>query len=207
MPIDAYSTLARSESLTLKIATADAARERVLDFVRERFLACFEAEVDDDSPTLVGVFDSSGSLIAAFGLRDASSGFFCERYLHEPLEDALTRASRRPIDRHEAIEVTHLCATRVGFLGQLLPVLPNVLMANGFRMLACTATDRLASFFQRRGLQPITLAAARADALPAAQQMRWGRYYTANPRVLAGDLATARDLHARMQLSAADKDD
>ncbi len=114
-------------------------------------------DVDDDSPTLVGVFDSAGSLIAAFGLRDASSGFFCERYLDEPLEDALTRARRRPIDRHKIIEVTHLCASRiglirVGLLGQLLPFLPEALMASGFRMLACTATDRLAQFLRTQGV-------------------------------------------------------
>jgi len=193
MSIDASFALAGSESLTLKVATGNA-RGRVFDFIRERFRACFEAEVDDDTPTLVGAFDSAGVLIAAFGLRDASSGFFCERYLGESIEDALTRACGRPIRRHETIEVTHLCATRVGLLAQLLPVLPDALLANGFRMLTCTATDRLASFFERRGLRPITLAAARADALPVEVQRRWGRYYAASPRVLAGDLATARAL-------------
>jgi hypothetical protein len=194
MSIDASFALARSESLTLKIASDGPARARVLDFIRERFFACFHAEIDDDTPTLVGAFDSAGALIAAFGLRDASSGFFCERYLGEAVEDALTRACGRPIHRHETVEVTHLCATRVGLLAQLLPVLPDALMANGFRTLTCTATDRLACFFERRGLRPITLAAARADVLPADMQARWGRYYAANPRVLAGDLATARSL-------------
>jgi len=196
MSIDASFALAVSETLTLKVATGDV-RSRTFDFIRERFRACFEAEVDDDTPTLVGAFDSAGLLIAAFGLRDVSSGFFCERYLGESIEAALTRACRRPIQRHETIEVTHLCATRVGLLAQLLPVLPQALMANGFRMLTCTATDRLASFFQRRGLRPITLAAARADALPLDMQTRWGRYYAASPRVLAGDLAAARRLLAR----------
>lgn len=197
MSIDASLALARSASLTLQIASDAAARARVLDFIRERFLACFDAEIDDDSPTLVGAFDPAGVLIAAFGLRDASSGFFCERYLGESLEDALTRACRLPIHRHETIEVTHLCATRVGVLAQLLPVLPDALMANGFRTLTCTATDRLACFFERKGLRPVTLATARCDALPAEMQARWGRYYAANPRVLAGDLATARSLLAR----------
>ncbi len=206
MPIDAYSILGRSKTLELKIATGDAARGQVLEFIRGRFLACFEAEVDDDSPTLVGVFDSARSLIAAFGLRDASSGFFCERYLDEPLEDALTRACRRPIDRHQAIEVTHLCGTCVGLLGHLLPLLPDALMASGFRMLACTATDRLARFFERRGLHPITLATARADVLSAEQQTRWGRYYDTSPRVLAGDLATARDLVRPTRISPACKE-
>jgi len=192
MSIDASFARARSEALTLKIAAAGPERARVLDFIRERFITCFDAKIDDDTPTLVGAFDSAGVLIAGFGLRDASSGFFCERYLGEAIEDALTRACRRPIQRHETIEVTHLCATRFGLLAQLLPVLPDALIANGFRTLTCTATDRLACFFERRGLRPITLAAARADALPADMQARWGRYYAANPRVLAGDLATAR---------------
>jgi hypothetical protein len=197
MSIDASFARARNAALTLKIAAAGAERARVLDFIRERFITCFDAKVDDDTPTLVGAFDSAGVLIAAFGLRDASSGFFCERYLGEAIEEALTRACRRPIQRHETIEVTHLCATRFGLLAQLLPVLPDALIANGFRTLTCTATDRLACFFERRGLRPITLAAARADALPADMRARWGRYYAANPRVLAGDLATARSRLSR----------
>jgi len=192
MSIDEFRTLANTDSMALRVALSEFARSRVLHFIRNRFRTCFGAAVDDDSPTLIGVFDAGGALAAAFGLRDSTSGYFCERYLGEPIEAALTRALCRDVERHRTVEVTHLCARTSGVLPELVTLLPNALIRCGARYLTCTATDRLAKFFERRGLQPITLADARADALPPDERMRWGRYYAERPRVLAGDLYEVR---------------
>ena len=192
MSVDEFRTFANTDSLALRIAQTESARTRILQFIRDRFRTCFGAAVDDDSPTLIGVFDGSGTLTAAFGLRDSTSGFFCERYLGEPLETALTRALCRDVERRETVEVTHLCARTTGVLPQLVTLLPNALIRGGARYMTCTATDRLANFFERRGLQPITLADAHADALSPDERSRWGRYYAERPRVLAGDLYQVR---------------
>jgi hypothetical protein len=194
MTIDEFRTFANTDSLALRIALTEFARSRVLHFIRNRFGACFGAVVDDDSPTLIGAFDGAGTLTAAFGLRDSTSGFFCERYLGEPIEAALTRALCREVDRRQTVEVTHLCARTAGLLPQLVTRLPSALIRNGARYMICTATDRLANFFERRGLQPITLAEASSDALPADERSRWGRYYAQRPRVMAGDLYQIRQL-------------
>ena len=188
-----FEDFAVGNALTLKAAFDADARRRVLAFVRERFQACFGAEVEDDSPTLVGGFDCDGGLVAAFGLRDWKSGFFCEHYLDEPLETALSRAFGDPVVRREAVEVTHLCATRPGLLAQLAPLLPPTLMDAGFRYLACTATQRLARFFERKGVNPVTLADARIEAIPSSARPAWGRYYASCPRVLAGNLQCANE--------------
>ena len=192
MSVDEFRTFANTDSLALRIAHSEFARSRVLHFIRNRFRSCFDAAVDDDSPTLIGAFDGSGTLTAAFGLRDSASGFFCERYLGEPVEAALTRALCRDVERSQTVEVTHLCARTTGVLPQLVTLLPNALIHGGARYMTCTATDRLANFFERRGLQPITLADAHADALPPDERSRWGRYYAESPRVLAGDLYEVR---------------
>jgi hypothetical protein len=192
MSIDEFRTFATTDSLALRIAHSEFARSRVLHFIRNRFHACFDAVVDDDSPTLIGGFDGSGALTAAFGLRDSTSGFFCEQYLGEPIETALTRALCRDVERDQTVEITHLCARTPGVLPQLVALLPNALIRDGARYMTCTATDRLANFFERRGLQPITLADARPDALPPDARARWGRYYAECPRVLAGDLYQVR---------------
>jgi len=192
MSIDEFRTFATTDSLALRIAESEFARTRVLHFIRNRFRSCFGAVVDDDSPTLVGVFDGTGTLTAAFGLRDSASGFFCERYLGEPIEVALTRALCRDVDRRQTVEVTHLCARTTGVLPQLVTTLPNALIRKGARYMTCTATDRLANFFERRGLQPITLADAHAAVLSPEERSRWGRYYAERPRVLAGDLYQVR---------------
>ncbi len=178
-------------SLTLRVPARGRDRERLLRFVQARFAERFGAQVPDDSPELVGAFDAAGSLVAAFGMRDASCGFFCERYVGEPLEQSLGRHFARPVERREVIEITHLCAARAGVLRQLLTAVPETLIHDGYRYLACTATACLAAYFQRCGFAAATLADAHPAALPAAERQRWGAYYQARPRVIAGDLREA----------------
>ena len=72
---ETFEILAVTGTLMLKTALDAAARSRVLAFIDERFQACFGAEVEDDSPTLIGGFDCDGALVAAFGLRDSEQRF------------------------------------------------------------------------------------------------------------------------------------
>jgi hypothetical protein len=190
---ESFENFAVRDGLSLEVALDAVARQRVLAFIAERFQACFGAQVEDDSPTLIGGFDGDGALVAAFGLRDWKSGFFCEHYLEEPLECALSRAFGDAVARREAVEVTHLCATRPGFLPMLAPLLPRTLMDGGFRYLVCTATQRLSRFFERKGVKPVTLADARIEAIPPDTRSAWGRYYASCPRVLAGNLQRANE--------------
>ena len=183
--------LAGNARLTLARAGDAASREQVLGFIRQCFLDHFGAEVDDDSPTLVGAFDPDAGLVAAFGLRDAVSGFFCEQYLDRPLEQALRSQLARPVSRDQVVELTHLCAVRPGCLGQLAALLPAALIGRGYRYLACTATACVGAYLIRKGLPAVHLGAASASALPPGEADRWGRYYEADPRVLAGDLRQA----------------
>jgi Thermostable hemolysin len=191
---EAFEILASKGALVLKIARGDAARSRVLAFIRQRFQTCFGATVEDDTPTLIGGFDGSGALVAGFGLRDSASGFFCEHYLDAPLETALSNVFDHPVSRREAVEVTHLCATGYGLLAQLSPLLPMALMDRDFRYLTCTATEQLARFFERKGVPSVTLADARIESIPSEMRTAWGRYYASRPRVLAGNLQRANEL-------------
>ena len=183
--------LAGNARLTLTCAGDAGSRGQVLAFIRQCFLDHFGAEVDDDSPTLVGAFDADLGLVAAFGLRDAASGFFCEQYLDRPLEQALRSQLAHPVRRDQVVELTHLCAVRPGCLGTLAALLPAALIERGYRYLACTATACVGAYLIRKGLPAVHLGAASASALPADQADRWGRYYDADPRVLAGDLRLA----------------
>ncbi len=192
--------------MILRRAVSAEGRTELLELVTRRFLERFGAQVADDSPELVGGFDPQGRLVAAFGLRSADSGFFCEHYLAAPIETLLSHHYDRPVARREVVEVTHLCAVRPGCLTALTPLLPPALLTDGYRYLAATATDCLAGYFARRGLPTCTLGDASADALPATERNRWGTYYAARPRVIAGDLRdalgnlrSARSARRRMQ--------
>ncbi len=186
-----FQTIAGSDGIKLRLALTSQARSQILAFIRGQFMAHYDAEVDDDAPSLIGGFDERDNLIAAFGLRIAQDGFFCERYLDESLEVTLAGHYQVAVANQHVIEVAHLCAIRPGFLGQLMPLLAVNLQQRGFRYLACTATGCLASFFTRKGLPAIRLAEADPSCLELNERRRWGRYYEKQPKVIAGDLRLA----------------
>jgi len=186
-----FETLTGSDGIELRLALTPQARSRILAYIRGQFMAHYDAVVDDDTPSLIGGFDASDNLIAAFGLRVAQDGFFCERYLVDSLEVTLAGHYQVAVADRHVIEVAHLCATRPGFLGQLMPLLAINLQQRGFRYLACTATGCLASFFTRKGLPAIRLAEADPSCLELNERRRWGRYYEKQPEVIAGDLRLA----------------
>ena len=193
-----FEILSSSDELTLCTPVTPAARQQILSFVRSQFLAHFGADVDDDAPTLVGGFDASGVLIAAFGLRRSADGFFCERYLGDTVPKVLAERYQRPVSGVEVVEVVHLCAVRPGFLALLMPLLARTLERSGFHFLVCTATGCLSSFFTRKGLPAVHLAAANPLCLDPAERERWGRYYDKRPHVIAGDLTVASGMLRRV---------
>jgi hypothetical protein len=198
-----FETLTETESMSLRLALTPAARQEVLFFIRQQFMAHYGALVHDDAPTLLGAFDAEGTLIAAFGLRRAEDGFFCERYIGRRVELELANRYQQGVDVREVVEVVHLCAVRPGFLVQLMPVLARSLEDLGFRFLVCTATGCLASFFGRKGLPAVHLAAADPLSLAPAERQRWGSYYDKHPEVIAGDLGVALGLLAPVARLAA----
>jgi hypothetical protein len=201
MQLEDFETLAASDNLELRLALTPQGRSQVLAFIRQQFMTHYDALVDDDAPSLIGGFDVGGDLIAAFGLRRAQDGFFCERYLQAPLEVALARHYQVAVADQHVVEVAHLCAIRPGFLGQLMPLLALRLQQGGFRYLACTATACLARFFLRNGLPAIRLADADPGCLESSERRRWGRYYEKRPEVIAGDLDLACRLLQAQRLS------
>lgn len=198
MPLSQLQDLGTLPDLSLSIARDSTQRTEVLSFIQERFAAHFDAQVGDDTATLVGGYDGAGQLVAAFGLRTATDEFFCEHYLDQPLPGALSREFGVPLAIDSIVEVVHLCANRPGFLVQLVPVLAGTLAGHGFRYLACTATGCLTRFFTRRGLPVVMLNTADPQRLPQNEVDAWGRYYESKPRVIAGDLSiVCSQLNAR----------
>jgi hypothetical protein len=178
-------------ALTLRGADEPGERAAVLAFIRARFQEHYGAEVADDAPLLVGARDPDGALVAAFGLRTRTDGFFCEHYLDGSLPNELAARFHRPVSPEHIVEVAHLCAVRPGFLRTTTPVLAGALAGIGMHYLACTATECLARYFERKGLPARVIAEADPGRLPPEERSRWGRYYATRPRVLVGDLAAA----------------
>jgi hypothetical protein len=145
----------------------------------------YGARLDRFMPVLVS--HPAGEARAAAGYRSADEPLFLERYLTQPIEQALAAASGLRVERRHIVEVGQFASTRPGHGQRLMPVLARHLVEAGYRWAVITATAELRRLFARRGLSSLTLAAALPQRL-GADASRWGSYYEHVPKVLAGDL-------------------
>lgn len=164
----------------------DPDRPAVEAFIREVYRRRFGAVVRRFMPVLIGVYED-GVLVAAAGYRLGSEPLFLERYLDRPV-DALLLAQGAVVPRDAIAEVGHLAATRGGEGRQLIRRLGPHLARQNVQWVVSTLTQELHHLFERMGVQPLPLGAARPERL-GLEAADWGSYYEHEPQVFAGNLA------------------
>jgi hypothetical protein len=166
-----------------------AERGEIEAFIRQCFVAAHDARIGHFMPRLFSLRASRGDLIAAFGLRAASSSrLFLETYLDRPIEDQLQLALGEAVRREEIIEVGNLSALYPGAARWLIVALTAMLHGEGYKWVTFTGTAALRNGFSRLGLRPVELGAATLEHLPPSKRADWGRYYDHAPMVMAGDI-------------------
>lgn len=177
---------ARSSLSFPAIADERAALER---FIAERFRAVHGARIRHFCAHLLGVRDALGSLQAAAGYTPAASGrLFLEQYLDRPVEELLAVAAGKPVARGRVAEVGNLAAAP-GMGRMLIPAIGRHLHGLGYRWVVFTATRELRNALRRLRLEPLRLAPALPARLPDAGAA-WGSYYTHDPAVMGGRIAS-----------------
>ena len=178
--------LAAVRTITMDVAHPQRrAAERLIEGV---YLATFDARLHEHFPTLIGVTDSAGEVIAVAGCRFAASDrLFLESYLDEPVETALSRRLGAPIERNQIGEIGSLASAGGGAAVTLFAALARHLDTAGVRFAVATATGRLRRAFSAFGLCDGEL--AKADPARAPRGADWGRYYENEPAVLYGRVA------------------
>ena len=168
-------------------------RAGVESYIARRFARCHGACVTSFLPRLLAA-GTGDRLGAAIGLRTASAApLFLETYLDTPIDAALTRHAGQPVERSQLAEIGNLAASN-SRAGQLLvALLIAALRGAGFRWLVFTATRPVRARIAALGLPLHALAAADPARLGTARAT-WGRYYDAEPWVMAGDLALGMTL-------------
>ena len=172
----------------------DPDREALEQFIHRCFAEVHHADVYHYLPELLALRDSHGHLIAAAGLRPASSGpLFLERYLDVPLETAVARLTSLPVARECMVEVGNLASLSAGSARIMITAVTWLLATRGLKWVAFTGASTLINSFQRLGLAPTVLAQADPARLdePVAQ---WGSYYAQHPQVYAGEIGQGFDL-------------
>jgi hypothetical protein len=162
------------------------ARAEVEHFVQRIYYAHYGATIRRWMPVLVSLSEQDRPCAAA-GYRPAHASLFLERYLGEPVEDAIARVAGVRVARSEIVEVGHFASELPGRGRRLMVHLGRHLAAQGFRWVVSTATLELRTIFERMRIRPHQLARADAGAL-GAEAVDWGSYYEHAPAVLAGEI-------------------
>jgi hypothetical protein len=169
-------------------------RPEIEAFIRHCFADAHGADVKHFMPRLLSLRTQHEEIIAAFGLRAASSArLFLETYLDRPIEEVLESRLGVPVQRQDIIEVGNLSALYPGAARWLIVALTARLHEEGYRWVVFTGTPALKNGFSRLGLCPIELTAATLEHLPLQDRAHWGRYYDHAPKVMAGNIAHGYD--------------
>ncbi len=187
----------RSRALTITHCPIGSPRRAESEtFIRTIFTRHHGAAVSSFTPNLL-LIEQHERIVAATGWRAAQrEALFLERYLDQPIEQAMARLANQGVSRERIVEVGHLAAEGPGGTVKVVLALATHLDALGFEWVVFTATRELIGIFSRLGLPLLALAPADPDRLGDAAAA-WGRYYDTQPIVVAGRIRMALERGGR----------
>jgi hypothetical protein len=168
---------------TIVIKEGDVLRSIAETFVRNVYATEYGAHLQTFPSRLFALMNERSEIICAAGVRLQEDGFFSERYLDSPIEQALRAASKRTVTRSEIFEVTTFASRAPRATMQFIKSLGFFGELNGFAWSFFTLTQRLHRLVERLG-HPLTHLAD-ADYRRIPDHQRWGTYYASQPKVLA----------------------
>ncbi len=178
-------------------STPTAERGAIESFIAACYRTRFDASLCNFMPHLLAFRDQSGTLRAAAGLRFARDGeLFAERYLDQPVQQAIRERGCPHVARESIVEVGNFAALEAGDARRTILALTPWLHGHGARWVVFVATRELRNAFARIGLAPVAIGHARHERV-ADDGNDWGSYYAHAPEVLIGDLAAGIRFLAR----------
>jgi len=168
---------------TIVIREADPLRGVAETFIRDVYATEYGAQLQSFPSRIFALLSDRGEIACAAGVRFQDDGFFSERYLDSPIEQALGVASRRTIARAEIFEVTTFASRAPRATAGFIASVGRFGEANGFVWSFFTLTRRLHKLVERLG-HPLTHLAD-ADHRRIPDHERWGTYYASEPKVFA----------------------
>jgi len=164
----------------------DDARSSIERFIAAVYRQHFDARLKHFMPVLASS-SIDGATCAAAGYRSAAESLFLERYLPQPVEQMLARATGQRLDRNDIVEVGQFASRCAGEGRRLMLALARHLVDAGYRWAVITATADLRRLFHHQRLSALPLATAQRRCVGDEAPL-WGSYYRHAPQVLAGDL-------------------
>jgi hypothetical protein len=168
---------------TVVIREGDALRGLAETFIKDVYATRYGAQLQAFPSRIFAVLNDRAKIICAAGIRLQDDGFFSERYLDSPIEQALSVASKQAIARGEIFEVTTLASQAPRATASFIEAVGAFGESNGFMWSFFTLTRRLHLLVDRLG-HPLTHLAD-ADHRRIPDHERWGTYYASEPKVFA----------------------
>jgi hypothetical protein len=191
-----HADIATTAPILRLVSPESAGRGLLEQFIADKFSRQYEARIEQYLPLLLSL-ELAAQPGAIAGLRCASSSrLFLEHYMDVPVEQAISRCFREPVDRDQVVEIGNLVSLMPGAASMLFTALPRLLDEAGIRWVTCTATPQVRSILGRLGFSSKTICTADPAVLGEAVAA-WGTYYDSRPRVIAGDVRTAANLARR----------
>ncbi len=175
-----------SEITASTVNVGDPARAEVEGFIRAVFKRAYDAEITFFMPQLVALRDSSGVLMAAFGLKKAAEGpLFLEQYLDEPIESLISKKLCKHIRRDEITKIGNLAVANPRNAGILIAHVIQHSLDIGIEWCVATAHHSLQNGLIKGGRDVYPLFNADKARLSEQEQAKWGSYYKHMPQVVA----------------------
>ncbi len=183
---------AKQKRYTMQEITAyvvDAAhpqRAEVEAFIHQVFCQAYEASVTHFMPILIALRNSQHELVAAFGMRDASTGpLFLEQYLDAPIERVISMGLGQMIQRSDITEIGNLAVANPRNAGILIAHVIQQSLDMGVKWCVATAHHSLQNGLIKGGRDVYPIALADKTRLTLQEQAQWGRYYDNQPQIVA----------------------
>ena len=165
-------------------------RQSVEAMIAHDFHVHYQAQISSFMPTLMGLKNDQGAIVAALGLRDPVNGeSYVEHYLNVSVEQVLSSALAQSVQRDSLMEIGNFAVTEVGAGRWLITALTAVLASMDKRWAVFTCRPELRNAFKRLGVELVDLGEAHKSRLPIQDQQAWGRYYDKMPHVMAANVA------------------
>lgn len=180
------------------------ARTTAEAFVREAFFRTHRAHITTFMPTLLLLKDAAGTLRGVAGCRKAETeGLYLERYLPQPIEAVIAERIALRVKREQIIEVGNFASSGSRAARRFMALLAYYFLGDGRMWVTFTATAPVRRMLEHVGARCVELGVAEG-ACARDSTDEWGRYYTNDPRVMAGYLSRARKIPALFDAAYAD---
>lgn len=166
-------------------------RHQVERYITEHFQQVHSARIRDFMPSLL-TMKCHGCTSAALGLRPATGHpLFLERYLAQPVEQAIESVTSQYTPRGLITEIGNLVATRRGSSQLLFLMTTAILHQTHFDWVVFTATPVVRKSLEALGIELHVLGQANTSSLSESEKADWGSYYDQSPVVVAGHVGSA----------------